>query len=251
MLQRSQLQRRELSGSEEARLFWRLRLKVALRIADQFFSQSRLRAIVLLVLSGVFWVGMFVLFFEGFKFLQIAIEHEATRAKTVQAIYNIFFLSLLAMLTVSSGIVLYSAVFNSEEVNQLLTSPARAERILIHKFQETVVFTGWGFILLGSPLLIAYGVVAGSPWYYFALILPFMISFVLIPTSVGAIVCLVLIHQLPTMRMHLLVVVGTVGAVIGGLILWGIMSEQNDMMTAIWFQNMLRRLQFFGTASAA
>ena len=235
---------RELTEQEEAALFWRLRTRIAFRLADQFLSQSRLRAAVLLLLSGVFWVGMFVLFFEGFRFLRIAIEHDATRAQTVQAIYNIFFLSLLVMLTVSSGIVLYSAVFNSEEVSQLLTSPARAERILIHKFQETVVFTGWGFILLGSPLLVAYGLVSSSPWYYFALILPFMISFVVIPTSVGAILCLLIIHQLPSLRWHALVVIGTSMVLALIFVGWSFMSTDGDMMTAMWFQNMLTRLQY-------
>ena len=161
MLSRASEYTRELTKQEEARLFWGLRWKISLRLADQFLSQSRLRAIVLVLLSGVFWIGMFVLFFEGFKFLTIAIEHEATRAQTVQAIYNIFFLSLLAMLTVSSGIVLYSAVFNSEEVNQLLTSPARAERILLHKFQENGGVYGVGISVVGkSPIgRIRFGIV--------------------------------------------------------------------------------------------
>ena len=244
MLQRSDGVIRELTEQEEAKLFWRLRARIALRMADQFLSQSRLRAMVLIVLSAIFWAGMFALFFEGFGFLRIAIEHEATRAQTVQAIYNIFFLSLLAMLTVSSGIVLYSAVFNSEEVAHLLTSPARAERILLHKFQETVVFTGWGFLLLGSPLLVAYGLVSASPWYYYALIIPFMVSFVLIPTSVGAVLCLLVIHQLPALRWHALAIIGV--AFVSAIMFcgWSFVTTGGDMMTAMWFQNVLSRLQY-------
>ena len=45
---------------------------------------------------------------------------------------------------------------------------------MLHKFQEAIVFSSWGFLLLGSPMLVAYGLQAGAPWYYFALLLPFM-----------------------------------------------------------------------------
>jgi len=54
----------------------------------------------------------------------------------------------LAMLTVSSGIILYGLLFDSEEVGYLLTTPASAQRIVLHKFQEAIVLSCWGFILV-------------------------------------------------------------------------------------------------------
>ncbi len=38
----------------------------------------------------------------------------------------------------------------------------RPERIVLHKFQEAIVFTSWGFLLLGSPMLVAYGLQANA-----------------------------------------------------------------------------------------
>ena len=76
----------------------------------------------------------------------------------------------------------------------------RAERIVLYKFQEAVFYSSWGFFLLASPIMIAYGIVAGAPWYYYVLLLPLIISFVYIPCGIGAICCLLVIHKLPNLR---------------------------------------------------
>ena len=46
-------------------------------------------------------------------------------------------------------------------------------------------------------MLVAYGVEADAPWYYFALLLPFMLAFVYIPGGIGAILCLIIVHRVP------------------------------------------------------
>ncbi len=84
-----------------------------------------------------------------------------------------------------------------------MTTPVRPERIVLHKFQEAIVFSSWGFLLLGSPMLVAYGLQAHAPWYYFALLLPFMAAFVYIPGGIGAIACMLLVHRLARARRHL------------------------------------------------
>ena len=98
-----------------------------------------------------------------FEFLSVMIGHPVTHAQTMQAIYNVFFASLLIMLVLSSAIILYSGLYRSAEAEYLLTTPVRPERIVLHKFQEAIVFSSWGFLLLGSPMLVAYGLQAGAP----------------------------------------------------------------------------------------
>ncbi len=234
-----------LSLNAERSLFWSLRSTILARIISGHVATSRLRLAVVATLTCLFWGGMFWIFFEGFRLLDTAISHEATRAQTIQAVYNVFFVSLLAMLAVSSGIILYGALFDSEEVTFLLTCPASAERIVLHKFQETLLFSCWGFVLLGSPLLIAYGVQAGAPWYYYGLLAPFMISFVFIPAGFGSIACLLVVYFLPQVRLQaavvmcLLLVAGAAGigwSVVGG--------SRSDIMTPLWFQDVLGRLRY-------
>ena len=127
-------------------------------------------------------------------------------AQTVQFVFHLFFASLNVMLVFSSGIILYSGVYNSPDAKLMLTMPVRPERIVLYKFQEAVFFSSWGFFLLASPIMIAYGIVAGAPWYYYCLLPPLIVSFVYIPCSIGAICCLLIIHRLPNLRR--IVVVG-------------------------------------------
>lgn len=228
----------------ERNLFERIRFRQLMRTLKELVATSRLRVFIVVLLSIVFWGGMFWVFLEGFRVLDTAISHEPTRAQTIHAIYNIFFLSLLVMLSVSSGIILYGLLFDSEEVRFLLTTPARPERIVLFKFQETLVLSCWGFLLLGSPLLVAYGVEAAAPWYYFALLLPFLISFVFLPAGLGAVACLLLVSYLPKVRVHALVTVCVLALACGVYLGWSvIMSNANDIMTPLWFQDVMARLR--------
>jgi ABC-2 type transport system permease protein len=234
-----------LLPSVEGRLLWRLRARMILTSLKQSLATARLRVTLVVVLSVVFWYGLFRLFSGGFEFLSTTISDPTTHQQTVQAIYNVFFASLMLMLVFSSGIILYSGLFCSSEAEFLLTTPIRPERIVLHKFQEAIVFSSWGFLLLGSPMLVAHGLQAGAPWYYFALLPPFMAAFVYIPGGVGAILCMLFIYRLGRIRRHLLaltVVVLLLGLVILAWLLMG--KTQGDLLTPGWFQEMLGRLQF-------
>ena len=61
-----------------------------------------------------------------------------------------------------------------------------------------------------------------APWYYFALLLPFMTAFVYIPGSIGAILCLVVVHHVPRIRFYALVTAGVLAAVTTILIIWSL-----------------------------
>ena len=228
----------------ERELFQHLRFRLGVRHFGDLLIQARLRLTVMALLTCLFWSGMFWVFLEGFRLLNSAISHDATRAQTIHAVYNIFFLSLLVMLSVSSGIILYGLLFDSDEVRYLLTTPARPARVVLHKFQESIVLACWGFILLGSPLLVAYGVEAHAPWYYYALLLPFLVAFVFLPSGIGAITCLFVVTYLPRVRMHALVTLCVLILVAGATLGWSLLtSHSNDIMTPLWFQDVMSRLR--------
>ena len=44
-----------------------------------------------------------------------------------------------------------------------------------------MVLSSWVFLLLCSPMLVAYGLVEGAGWFYYGAIVPFMIAFAFIP----------------------------------------------------------------------
>ena len=228
---------RMLSPEAEARLFLRLRTTIAWETLRAMLATSRLRLTLVVLLSAMFWGSLYGLFVEAFRFL------EALHADVISLLFNAFFSSLMAMLAVSAGILLYGGLYCSTEARLLLTLPVRAETIVAHKFREALWFSCWGFVLLGSPMLVAYGVVRGSGWPYFALMLPFMIAFAMIPTTIGAMCCLVLVAWMPRLRIHALstaVAAGTVAAVWLGWSMVG--TPRSDDLSAEWLSRALGRL---------
>ena len=234
-----------LPPEDEARAFWRMRLRLTATLLRQAFRRARLRLALILALSLVLWLGLFWLFSDGFRFLRAGIVHAETYDQMVRAVFGMFFAALMVMLVFSSAIILYGSLFRSREVAFLLTIPARVERVFLHKFQEAILLSSWGFILLGSPMLLAYGMVARAPWYYFAMLPPFMVAFVYIPSGIGAVVCLVVVRHLPGRRRQLLVLASGLLAAGTLWVIWSLVnSPENDLLTPGWFQEILARLRF-------
>ncbi len=198
---------------------------------------------LVLVLSVLLWFGLFHLVRQGFHFMKDTLP-EPYHETVVKAIFNAFFFALFLMLIFSSGVILYGGLFRSREVAYLLTLPIHEERIFQHEFRHAVVLSSWGFVLLGSPMLVAYGVVAVAPWYYYAMVLPMLVAFVFIPAGIGAILLLAIMRFFPRKRVHLLAI--GLGLLVAAAFwfFWSLLSRpETDLLTPRWLQEMLRRLQ--------
>ena len=235
------------SEDREAQLLWRVRYGVMRTLLSQLFIDSRLRTCLVAGLSLLFWVGLFVLFYEGFGFIvdNVGKAGAPYHAQTVRFVFHLFFASLNVMLVFSSGIILYSGLYNAPDTTFMLTMPIRPERIVLFKFQEAVFYSSWGFFLLASPIMIAYGIVAGAPWFYYLLLVPLIIAFVYIPCSIGAIGCLLIIHKLPKLR-RIIVAVSLLALIfaVAPMVWRTVNSPQSKLFGNEWFQDTLYRFRF-------
>ncbi len=228
---------RLLSLEAESRLFLRLRATLAWETIRSMLTGSRLRLSLVVILSMLFWAALYGLFVEAFAFLS------ALHADVISLLFNAFFSSLMVMLIFSTGILLYGGMYCSPEARLLLTLPVRAETIFAHKFREAMWFASWGFVLLGSPMLVAYGVVREAGWPYFALLPPFMIAFVTIPAAVGGIFCIALVAWLPRLRLHAVSIAVGIVCLAGIWLGWSLVTQpQGDTMSAAWFEQTFARL---------
>jgi len=228
---------RLLSLDEESRLFLRLRGTLVWETIRSMMVGSRLRVSLVVVLSGLFWAALYGLFVEAFAFL------DALHADVVSLLFNAFFSSLMVMLVFSTGILLYGGLYRSPEARLLLTLPVRAETMFAHKFREAMWFASWGFVMLGSPMLVAYGVVKEAAWPYYALLLPLMIAFVTIPAAIGGICCLALVAWLPRVRLHALSIAVGAACLAAIWIGWALVAHPRaDAMSAAWFEQAFARL---------
>lgn len=92
-------------------------------------------------------------------------------------------------------------------------------------------------------MLVAYGVSSDSPWHYYLLLLPYMISFVFLPCAIGAVACLLIVYAVPKVRA--LAVFGTAAIVVlgGAYFVWNFLGEtQTELLTPAWFKETLSRM---------
>jgi ABC-2 type transport system permease protein len=237
---------RPVSIEEESRAFWRLRARLTLSVIRQTLRQARLRLVLIVLLTLFFWFGLGYLFYQGFQLLEPIFGGDQTDyAQTMRAIYNVFFVSLMVMLVFSAAIIQYSSLYRSPEPQLLLTLPARPERIVLFKHQEAMFFSSWGFLLLTSPMLVAYGITQGSPWYYYTMLPLFLLAFVCIPCALGSMLCLVVIDRIPKLRVNWLasILLGFVALMLW--LGWSVLSQaEGQLLTPSWFNKLLARLQF-------
>ncbi len=231
-----------VTALQTARAFRWLRWRLTRNTVYSLLAGSRLRLSMVVACVVVFWGGLFGLFFGGFELIGLS-KDELFRSM-FEYLFSMFFLSISVMLFFSTGIITYTALFHSREGSFLLTTPASTDRIFAHKFAEAVVISSWGFFLLGSPLMAAYGLTSKAPAGFYAMFLIYLVMFVLIAGSLGAIVAIVVANIFPKRQKMVLAlgVICAVGLAVSlGVRLW---RTPGDTLTSDWLGNVQNRLAF-------
>jgi ABC-2 type transport system permease protein len=198
-----------------ARLRWRL-LRNTLRV---LLEQSSLRLISIVLTSAVIWAFVFAVSWSGFLFISGPPPRVPPFGAIIGVLFDVLFGALGIMLVLSTGLILYSSLFNSAETAFLLSTPARADQVFGHKYRGAVGFSSWGFLLLGSPLVLAYGLVYRVSPLFYALLPLYFIGYVLLPGCVGSLGCLLVVNFVPRRRKQVLALLAV--AVVGAVVLWG------------------------------
>jgi ABC-2 type transport system permease protein len=224
-----------------ARALRSLRWRQIRNTLGSLLAGSGLRLSMVLFCSAVFWGGLLVLFLGGFQFIGLYVDLANT---LIEYLFSMFFLSLLVMLLFSNGIIVYSGLFHSREAAFLLTTPASTDRIFAYKFAEAIGFSSWGFFLLGSPLMVAYGLTINAPAAFYLLFLAYLLSFVLIPGSLGATAALVVANLFPRRQkafLGLSLAVVLFSIMVLGVRLW---RTPGETLSGDWLGSVLNRLAF-------
>lgn len=194
------------------RAFRHARRRSVANVMRRTFGANRFRLSVVLGVSAFFWAMVFFFFWEGFTFLN---RTQLFNQAIAEVLFRMFFGSLLVMLVFSAGILMHGGLFTSRESAFLLTTPAPEDQVFAFKFQEAMFFSSWGFLLLGTPMTLAYGITTKAPFHFHLFAILYFIAFAILPASLGALACLLVARFLPRKRKH-------VFAAIGALILVGV-----------------------------
>jgi len=213
----------------EGWLFQQLRWRQLRNTTSIVFGSSRIRLISIALCSllvagfvgGVSWAG-----FRELEQRQIFFA-----GAIIGLLFDFLFLSLGVMLFFSTGIIVYSSLFHSPETAFLLSTPARADHVFAYKFQTAIAFSSWAFVLLGLPILVAYGVVYAVSWHFFVLLPLFLLGFVLLPAAGGSVASLLIVNFVPQRRKQVLVGAGLL--VFAASVWWGyhVVRSSGELMT--------------------
>jgi ABC-2 type transport system permease protein len=202
----------------QMRLFGRLRRRILSNTLRVLMEQSSLRVVSIALTSLVIWAFVFGVSWSGFRYIAQPPQRVPAFGAIVGVLFDMMFAALGMMLVFSTGLILYSSLFNAAETAFLLCTPARGDQVFGHKYRGALGFSSWGFLLLGTPVLLAFGVVYKVSWLFYALLPLYFIGFVLGPGCLGALVCLLVVNFLPRRRREVLIAFGVV--VLGLVALW-------------------------------
>ena len=173
------------------------------------------RAVVLSVLTVVFWAFIFVVLFRLLRYFKGIPEIGPLLAGKL---LGLMLVSFFGMLLLSNIIASLSTFFLAKDLDLLVSGPVDWLRLYFAKLTETCAYSSWMVLLVAVPMFAAYGIAYdGGPLFVVVAIGAF-VPFLLLPTVVGSAVTLILVNAFPARRTRdILTVIGLLAA--GGLVL--------------------------------
>ncbi len=148
-------------------------------------AERWLKALVGILVMGCFFGGSLLFFYRVFAYLSGLMD---IGMLLMNKIISLGFLAIFIMLIISNLVTSISTLYRSPETSYLLTTPATYRQVFTVKFIDNMVFSTWAVLILGLPLIIAYGMVQGFVfWEYVFELFCVLIPYVLIPGCIGVV----------------------------------------------------------------
>lgn len=188
-------------------------------------NESKLKVAVVSVSAVLLWLGAFFLFYNGLSWLDRQYSGTVGGPGTfsiaqivMTRLLSVFSLALFFMLIFSNILIVFSTLYRSKEVSFLLQGPMTFQQYFLARFVECVFISSWATAYLGSPLILAYGMVNGSAVKFFTAAFVFYIPFVTVPAAIGAILTMILTRVFPRLRTGAIIALGVLA--VGALFLY-------------------------------
>jgi ABC-2 type transport system permease protein len=182
-----------VNGESPLLLLLRVNLLHSWRRLKSVHKTSGVMALAVVLFVVGYQALSFLLFSRGFKFVN---NFPALGALLLERLFFLLFAFLLVMLLFSNLVIGYGNFFRNRETQYLFSLPIPARVVFQWKFIESTVLASWAFLFLIAPLLAAYGLTRGVPWYYYVMTGVSMALFIVLPGVAGAWVALVLARYL-------------------------------------------------------
>jgi ABC-2 type transport system permease protein len=222
---------------------YKSKLRGFLNQASQQLYENKLKVTVISISAIVLWAVIFIFFYRSLIFLRTFEE-----IGNIVVIYflGLFFFALGIMLVISNAIINYSSLYRSSESAYLFSLPVPAGKIFIYRITESLLFSSWAFLFLGSPFLIALGIHYSSGWTYYLYLVLFSAVFIILPALVGGLISIIIARFLPHRQKTVLILSIAVIFLIGVCFVSEITRLEGRTITFIisGMKDFLERLSF-------
>lgn len=158
--------------------------------------ESRLKVAVVVVGMVLLWLAVFALAWGGLRAIdRFGVGMVGDAAVSISEVMMPRVLGIAAgvlqvMLVLSCALLAFQSYFRSAEMRLLLGTPAPLRALSLAKLAEVAFFGAWSAAYLGSPVLLAYGLVRHAPWTLYPTALVAFLPFVVIPAALGCMLAL-------------------------------------------------------------
>jgi ABC-2 type transport system permease protein len=187
-------------------------------------SGSWPKLLLLALVGGAFWTGIFGIAYRVLSYIQrVADIGDLLAGKML----SVILLAFLTILLLSNVITALSTFFLAKDLDLLVAAPVGGVRIYLAKLTETVGHSSWMVALLALPILSAYGIVYGGGPLFPLVAVGAFVPFLVLPAVVGIIITMLLVNVFPARRTReLLTLIGLGGLGVVLILLRVIRPEQ-------------------------
>jgi ABC-2 type transport system permease protein len=211
---------------------WRTALQ---RVREERASGGSGKLVILTLVGGLFWAGVFGVLFLILRNLR---RVEELGPLIPGKILGLILLSFISILVLSNVITALSSFFLAKDLDLLVSAPVDWLRLYLAKLGETLLHSSWMVALMVVPILAAYGVVYRGGVFFALYAILAIVPMLILPAVVGCAVTLILVNVFPARRTRDLLSIIALGAA-GGVILLFRMIRPEQLARPEGFRNLL------------
>src|SRR5438045_728202 len=211
---------------------WRTALQ---RLREERANGGSGKLVILGLVGGAFWVGVFGVLYRILKALRAV---EELGPLIPGKILGLILLSFISILVLSNVITALSSFFLAKDLDLLVSAPVDWLRLYLAKLGETLLHSSWMVALMAVPILTAYGVIYRGGWLFAPYAILTLVPMLVVPAVAGSALTLVLVNVFPARRTRDLLSIVALGAA-GGLILLLRVIKPERLASPEGFRNLL------------
>src|SRR5213075_451464 len=158
---------------------WRTALQ---RLREERARGGSGKLIILALVGGLFWAGVFGVLYKILKTLRAV---EELGPLIPGKMLGLILLSFISILVLSNVITALSSFFLAKDLNLLVSAPVDWLRLYLAKLGETLLHSSWMVALMIVPILTAYGVVYKGGVLFAGYPILAIIPMLILPAGVG------------------------------------------------------------------